>query len=536
MAKRTRTLLIIAVILIVCLGGLVIWGYLSGRLLGQAAESQTQSVQTKMGDLVKIINFPQLKPITENGNLKVCYDIKNVTGDGGGTALAISDIRTAVFIRGFEANEGLNSMTANFPIEGKAYKRVGDVKKLGKLSYPDKVQHCAETKGIKNITINQELPELLVVVWLKDGAVLESVGVAPSRLVTQAPYNVLDFYRTKLDVENDILGFVDENGQPADGATLTKESTVVKPGASASDSLSNVMAVGNVLTYKIGVKNKSSATKTVTFRLVRGGFYGEVLGIEEKKYPALATFVAGLTNDMRDLFFLQLPSKYEQVASLLEGAGIEVPSLTKVSLPKGAWIHYTIRIRVTGLTNYPATASGNNRVGQMGFNVVCVERPDAKFSGVKEMVIAEWQGLIPPAIEDTRDASRKADLESIRTAVEMYIKDHNGELPGKKDTYYQSHSTGGTNWKELATLLSPYLPSLPLDPMQEQKPTWINADGNLQTAWKYYARYIYRHDGKGYEIDSIMERDAIAVKNDGGNASNAYEVGSNLNVLANIGW
>jgi len=134
-----------------------------------------------------------------------------------------------------------------------------------------------------------------------------------------------------------------------------------------------------------------------------------------------------------------------------------------------------------------------------------------------------------------RDSRRKADLEQMRTAIEMYLEEK-GELPGDENKTYQSNPTGGNNWAELTTALSPYIPVLPLDPMQNKKPAYIDENGNLTTNWDWYARYFYAYNVKGYEIDSIMEKDAGAVKNDGGNCPDCYEIGTNLNVLPDINW
>jgi len=55
-----------------------------------------------------------------------------------------------------------------------------------------------------------------------------------------------------------------------------------------------------------------------------------------------------------------------------------------------------------------------------------------------------------------RDAKRKADIRSLKTAIELYAND-NKQYPGPNDGTFQSMST-------LATALTPYLNPIPHDP------------------------------------------------------------------------
>ena len=73
-----------------------------------------------------------------------------------------------------------------------------------------------------------------------------------------------------------------------------------------------------------------------------------------------------------------------------------------------------------------------------------------------------------------RDARRIADLNQIRTALEFYF-DANGFYPQSDcgwdcNEYRRSYTNG---WDALATDLSPYLPTLPKDPLNSGScPPW----------------------------------------------------------------
>jgi len=67
-----------------------------------------------------------------------------------------------------------------------------------------------------------------------------------------------------------------------------------------------------------------------------------------------------------------------------------------------------------------------------------------------------------------RDARRKADLQQIRNALELYASDHNGQYPcevASKCTGQSVNANGKIGeGSGLDTLLAPYFPTIPHDP------------------------------------------------------------------------
>ncbi|MBI2263318.1 type II secretion system protein [Candidatus Berkelbacteria bacterium] len=115
-----------------------------------------------------------------------------------------------------------------------------------------------------------------------------------------------------------------------------------------------------------------------------------------------------------------------------------------------------------------------------------------------------------------RDARRKQDVETIRTAVEAYIDDNNGTSPGVSGTVYTSDAA---NWTTLQTSMSSVLSALPKDP----KNTAIDS---------YVYRYTVNASG-AYEIDAKFEKDTNSMlnSNDNGNNDNKFETGTLLTLL-----
>ena len=90
-----------------------------------------------------------------------------------------------------------------------------------------------------------------------------------------------------------------------------------------------------------------------------------------------------------------------------------------------------------------------------------------------------------------RDARRVADLKQISTALELYFDDHNFYPPSPCgydcDNYY--HSTN-SSWQTLQTYLAPYLPKLPVDPINNLAGPWTT--GHLSYAYGDVGRYTYK--------------------------------------------
>jgi len=104
-----------------------------------------------------------------------------------------------------------------------------------------------------------------------------------------------------------------------------------------------------------------------------------------------------------------------------------------------------------------------------------------------------------------RDARRKADLNSIRTAVETYAME-NGTMPGNCGTTacYSNDST----WPTLQTVLQNYIYPLPKDPINNST-----------------YRYKYTNSSTEYKMSALLElSDDPDAANDGGTSTSYYEL------------
>ncbi|MCX6806524.1 MAG: prepilin-type N-terminal cleavage/methylation domain-containing protein [Candidatus Berkelbacteria bacterium] len=136
----------------------------------------------------------------------------------------------------------------------------------------------------------------------------------------------------------------------------------------------------------------------------------------------------------------------------------------------------------------------------------------------------------------SRDARRKADVDSIRAALEMYYE-VKGSYPGIANTIYESYrSCAPTNsdWDLtiIKTPLTPYISVMPKDPLHGKQMNYIDESGTKYTT-SCGARYRYATTGTTYELNALMETDVDALKNDGGNSITWYEVGTDLTIMTN---
>jgi len=86
-----------------------------------------------------------------------------------------------------------------------------------------------------------------------------------------------------------------------------------------------------------------------------------------------------------------------------------------------------------------------------------------------------------------RDSKRKADLEQIRAALEMYKADNS--------TYPTANDNSGTSWTTLGTDLSSYISTMPKDPK----------DGCSTGYCTYY--YCTSDSGATYSLAVTLESD-----------------------------
>ena len=115
---------------------------------------------------------------------------------------------------------------------------------------------------------------------------------------------------------------------------------------------------------------------------------------------------------------------------------------------------------------------------------------------LSSVVLASLSG----ARESARDARRQQDVRQIQTAIELYMNDHNGNPPTAATSgrwWYVSHYDTSTNtehldWDVLENELSPYIDSLPEDPVNEWPLTY------------YYSTQAYylcpEYDGDSYVL------------------------------------
>jgi hypothetical protein len=128
-------------------------------------------------------------------------------------------------------------------------------------------------------------------------------------------------------------------------------------------------------------------------------------------------------------------------------------------------------------------------------------------------------------LDKTRDIQRKTDIEKLKTALELYIADGKnfdtlapGEIYSSLDG---KTSINGAGWLPLnfnsVSTGSP-LSEIPLDP------------SNNSTL---YYKVGVNVSQKTYEINCRFESllDAQKTKNDNGNSSDWFEIGSDLNIL-----
>ncbi len=81
-----------------------------------------------------------------------------------------------------------------------------------------------------------------------------------------------------------------------------------------------------------------------------------------------------------------------------------------------------------------------------------------------------------------RDARRNEDLVQIRTALNLYESDNGGNLP--TGHYWSSTAPGGVYaWSILQTALSPYIKSLPVDPLNNDGTHAYYYTDSFDTGW-----------------------------------------------------
>lgn len=137
------------------------------------------------------------------------------------------------------------------------------------------------------------------------------------------------------------------------------------------------------------------------------------------------------------------------------------------------------------------------------------------------LIVGLLSGLIVVNVNNSRisarDARRIADLDTIRTAIEMYASVNKGKYPTVAGAVYSIPTS--TQWISTDPPLVPnYIPVLPADPI----------NGTVNTI-EYKYGYITNADGTNYKLVAYrMESSEGKAKannaKDGGNSTDEYEL------------
>ncbi len=111
-----------------------------------------------------------------------------------------------------------------------------------------------------------------------------------------------------------------------------------------------------------------------------------------------------------------------------------------------------------------------------------------------------------------RDVRRRADLNQLRTALELYYDSHNQTYPDTAGVFYTSEagapeSNNGGNW--IPGLVPQYISRLPHDPRA------ASDHPNPPCSGLAPERYIYSSDGPHYKLLSYCAPEGVWTSNDG---------------------
>jgi len=110
-----------------------------------------------------------------------------------------------------------------------------------------------------------------------------------------------------------------------------------------------------------------------------------------------------------------------------------------------------------------------------------------------------------------RDSRRQADLDTIRTGVELFANQNNGDYPRVVGATYTS-AVWGAFATDLTGGANPIMPTVPADPV----------------AGRVY-RFRTNAAGTQYEIDVLLD---VTQPADGGSCPTRFELGNNLNLFS----
>ncbi|MEY2702991.1 MAG: hypothetical protein RLY43_1629 [Bacteroidota bacterium] len=144
-------------------------------------------------------------------------------------------------------------------------------------------------------------------------------------------------------------------------------------------------------------------------------------------------------------------------------------------------------------------------------------------------IISLLSSVVMAALNDARararDTRRMEDLRQINTALQLYLQDHEEAPVLSWDNMTGFSSSKDSDWNELQTQLSPYIKSLPKDPLNGKDinmyQPW-NENYSIASTYRYYYRrtdmnsfnWCAEHadnspnctDKRGYILDTTFEK------------------------------
>lgn len=109
-------------------------------------------------------------------------------------------------------------------------------------------------------------------------------------------------------------------------------------------------------------------------------------------------------------------------------------------------------------------------------------------------IISLLSSIVLASLQDARakarDTRRLSDLRQISNALQLYLLDNNNVAPTPGAGQSGYHSADPDKWAAFATILSPYISTLPVDPLNGQTIPVTVYKENVTSSDTY--RYFYR--------------------------------------------
>ncbi len=151
--------------------------------------------------------------------------------------------------------------------------------------------------------------------------------------------------------------------------------------------------------------------------------------------------------------------------------------LIKINLAPGQW--YSERM-----------VKNLQRKGMKGFTLIELLVVIAIIGILSSVILTSLNN----ARQKADDAQREAQLKQISTALTLYADDHNGTYPS-----LGVDSRNSTNWASLASVLSPYISTLPVDPYNGKGEGYMCSN---------CGEYLYNGGGTKYVLSTYLATNA----------------------------